>query len=282
MRKLQPIPGTVASKPETRVILGFSVRLPEKAIDLPTEVDSRDDTPWLWQVSRALLVLDQNVQRYYLQPDRYPAMVEAALRWKPANSYEQGYRATALTYGPHNATWVEAMVRLALEGSVTHSRVGWPSFRVFGGDDYHLEDLVQTALIVVLQQTKDAGMARGAALYSAEMTNQRNPGHAMPTATGVLAISRWATDKKLDAWTRYDSFASSVCRIAHKPPFVPYPQLNPNSPIVAWSLAGFETWLAQERPRLEQEAAREYSQLADLAAEIHQRISPVGPRSDRK
>ena len=125
-------------------------------------------------------------------------------------------------------------------------------------------------------------MAEGAALSAAELTNRRSPGHAIATATGALAISRWATDKTLDPWTRYYSFASSVCSIVRKPPFAPNLQLDPNSPIVTWLLAKFETWLAQERPRLEQEAASENSHLAELAAEIHQSINPVGPRSGRK
>jgi hypothetical protein len=236
----------------------------------------------LWQISKAISVLSENARIYHSQPDRYPAMVEAVLRWKPGNFYEEEYRATALSYGPHNANWVEAMVRLALEDSVTGHNLGVPWLHISGGDDYHLEELVQTALIVVLQQTKDARVAGAAAFSAAEMARLRHPWHAMQTATGLLAISRWAMDKSADSWTRYYSFASSVDKMLDRPPFDPDPRLDPSSPIVTESLAKFETWLAQKRPRLEQEAAAEYSHLADLAAEIHQRIDPVGPRPGRK
>jgi hypothetical protein len=53
-------------------------------------------------------------------------------------------------------------------------------------------------------------------------------------------------------------------------------QLRPNGPEEAQALVAFESWFTRERPRLEQESAKEISRLNDLAAELDTRIvAPV-------
>lgn len=45
LRGSRPIFGTVSAVPETRIILGFEMGLPRKAIDYPLDVESRNDAP---------------------------------------------------------------------------------------------------------------------------------------------------------------------------------------------------------------------------------------------
>jgi hypothetical protein len=275
-RKEKPIPGTASAQPETRSILGLRIRLPDKAVDYPLESEDRNSAPWPWQMRRALVILFDLVGQYYANPERYQAMSEVAFRWRPANFYEHQVRTMALSHGPRNKAWVESMVRLALEDGGGLGEMAVADLYVYGGDSYHLEELVHAAQIVILQQTQKEAVAGRAAFNSAQMATVKpsQPWAWKPlrTATDILAIAAWAMDQKVAAWNRYYLFASPLCQIIDEPPFKPNPSLNPESPEVTEALDKFEAWFSLQRPRLEREAAKESPHLTSLAAELHRHI----------
>jgi hypothetical protein len=158
LRRTKPIPGVVSINPEPRTILGFRVDRPLKAVDYPLDVRGRNNTPWLWQLQRAITILADSVQHVYSQPDRYPELAEVALRWHSANFYEQRIRLQYLNGGPRNPVWFETMIKLALQGED-----GAGSLNVYGGYTTHIKDLAHTAQIVILQEASDAHVALEAA-----------------------------------------------------------------------------------------------------------------------
>ncbi len=204
MRKKRCVYLACQTKPETRNVVGYEVRLPETAIDYPLDVESRNGTPWLWQMARALGTLQANVQKYYAHPDRYAQMAEVALRWRPEDFYERQVRARALGQGPRNATWVRALMKLALDDDASTFAASLPSPAMFlyayGNDSLHLQELMHVAHIAVIQQASNWRTAAGSAAQLAEM-KKRTPGGTnlswfgwgpLRSATSIMAIAQWA------------------------------------------------------------------------------------------
>ena len=269
-RKTTPIPGVVAYRPETRTILGVRVDLPLKAIDYPLSLEERSQAPWLWQVQRAVAILEQHAHKIFAQADRYPEMAEVALSWRTEDFYERKVRLSSIVNGARNAGWIEAMMRLALlDGD------GAADVYVYAVHGRHLQDLVHAAQVVILQQTKDKKIAAGVADRVAEMSRELDslPREAQPrpTAISILEIARWAADQGLEMSTRY-SFAAQVCKAVGDPTCQSALRSDGPSSDKAPSLAKFEVWFARARIVLDERAAAEKPKLVQLAAELHQRL----------
>ena len=267
MRNRVPVQGTVSLSPESRNLLGFEVRLPQKAIDYPLDVDSRGNAPWVWQVSRALSVLVAKVRQYYADPDRYGSMTEVALRWHPNNFYERRVRNDALAFGPRNVEWIRTQLKLALD-----ERVGAEVLYAWGKDSFHLEELMHVAHIAILERTDDPDAAKTSSRLLGGMAKMQDmPGFAwkpLRTATSILAVARWAATRDMPVNDRYYLLGDSICQMVPEPPFKPNFQLPANGSEEVEALVAFEKWFARERTGLKQEAANEIAHLNDLAAEL--------------
>jgi len=266
LRKTRCVYPACQKKPETRNVLGYEVRLPETAIDYPLDLQSRNSAPWLWQMARALGALEGNVRKYYEHPDRYAQMAEVALRWHPDDYHESGIRARALGQGPRNATWVRALMRLALEPSVP-STMALPY--AYGNDSLHLEELIHVAHIAIIQQASDWRIAAASAAQLAEM-KKRTPGGAglswfgwgpLRSATSIMAMAQWAMNPSLSIEQRY-SFAHSILEIIDDPSF------KPNSQEQAEAVFHVEGWLYPNEVWLESQVASEIDGLAAVAVEL--------------
>lgn len=266
MRKTVPVPGTVSGKPESRTLLGFETRLPEKAIDYPLNVADRNPTPWVWQMSRALTELERNVRQYYAHPDRYVRMTEAALQWHPDNFYERRVRTRALTQGPRNASWVRTQLKLALDEGIAAGVLN-----TSGDDNLHLEELIHVAHIAILQQSSDWRVAAGSAALLAEM--KKKTGTTLPwfgpeplrSATSVMAMAQWAMNASLSVEQRY-TFARAILDIVDDPSFKPNPTAD--SKEQAGAVRNAENWLYTGQVWLEPRVAREIDGLDAVAAEL--------------
>jgi hypothetical protein len=263
-----PIVGTVSPKLETRDVLGFEIHLPQKAIDYPLAVNSRDKTPWIWQMGRALNILVPKVRQYYADPERYGSMAEVALRWHPDDHYGKLLRVEVLSDGPQTALWVRALMRLALNEVPAAG-----NFYAHGAGSVHLEELKHVAHVAILQQTSGFGIAGASAKVLADMATRDTYLHRVETATAVLEVGRWALNLNEPVHSRYYFLANSICRMVAEPPFKPDFRLRPNSPEQAEGLAAFEAWFTKERPRLERESAKEMAHLNDLASELNTHIA---------
>jgi hypothetical protein len=275
MRKTRCVYLACQTKPETRTVLGYEVRLPETAIDYPLDLKSRNGAPWLWQMARALRVLEDNVRKYYAHPDRYVQMTEVALRWHPNDYRESQVRARALEQGPRNATWVRALMWLALDESATAARsLPSPSMSLYahGNDSFHLEELIHVAHIAIIQQTTDWRTAAGSAAQLAEM-KKRTSGTTLPwfgwgplrSATSIMAIAQWAVNPSLSLEQRY-SFARSILEIIDDPAFKP--NFASNSDEQAEAVVHVEGWLYPNQVWLEPLVASEIDGLVAVAVEL--------------
>ena len=276
-RKEMALPGTVSPRPESRNVLGFEIPLPVKAIDYPLDLDGRKNAPWIWQMARALRALEENVRKYYAHPDRYAQMTEVALRWHPHDYHESQVRARALEQGPRNATWVRALMKLALDEGASTVAPSLPSpttsLYAYGNDSLHLEELIHVAHIAIIQQASDWRTAAGSAAQLAEM-KKRTSGVTtlswfgwgpLRSATSIMAIAKWAMSPSLSIEERY-SFAHSILEIIDDPVFKP--NLASNSQEQAEAVTHVEGWLYPNQVWLEPRVASEIDGLAAVAAEL--------------
>jgi len=299
-------PGSNRPRPRTtQVVLGRETPVPTKNIDFPVTVEERDHSPWLWQMDRALSILFTRTNSYYGDPSRYPARVKAAWNWPiPVLTYRPGdvvrnsaggfvhnldpvewklewsrisIRSQALTEGaPHDPLLLETILKLALNNDnyyVAYSaRVD--DLYAWGQDSYHFEELAHVAQIAILQKTQWDNVAAQTAFVTASLARDNGYSASVPhvkplkTATAVLAIGRWAVDKKLSSWNRYYSFVNPVCRIADDPPFPPDQLRDPKDPQVDEKLKIFEAWFEKKKPALKQQAEAELPRLRSLAKEL--------------
>jgi hypothetical protein len=253
--------------------LGRHIESLRQSVEFPLSIEARERAPWVWQMKRAMHIMMESVNRYYSTPGRYPTLVAAARQWHPSNWYEASVRVNSLIRGPHNALRLQTLLRLALTESDLNVAAMASAYMsdLNGSDDYHLKQLVHAAQIVALQQTEREQVASQAAFSAAQLARPSlsSPGEdGLSTATSILAIARWASDHRLDAWTRYYSYASRLCAIVKEPPFQPNPGLHPRGSEVAKSLATFERWFGEHRESLERQAAAERSLLNSLGWEL--------------
>jgi hypothetical protein len=299
-------PGSNRPRPRTiQVVLGRETQLPTKSIDFPVTVEERDHSPWLWQMERALSMLFTKTNSYYGDPSRYPARVKAAWDWPiPVLTYRPGdvvrnfagdfvhnldpvewrlewsrisIRSQALTEGaPHDPLLLETILKLALNNdnyNVAYS-AGVDYLYAWGQDSYHFEELAHVAQIAILQKTQWENVAAQTAFVTASLARDTgysaNTPHIKPlkTATAVLAIGRWAVDKKLNSWNRYYSFVVPICRIVDDAPFPPDQLRDPKDPQLDEKLRIFEAWFEKKKPALEQQAEAELPHLRSLAKEL--------------
>ena len=273
-RKPRGVGGTFSPKPETRNLLGFEIQMPEKSIDYPLDIESRNGAPWLWQMARALRALEENVRKYYAHPDRYAQMTEVALCWHPDDYHENLVRARALGQGPRNVSWVRALMRLALDERAGTAVLPSPaaSLYAYGNDSLHLEELIHVAHIAIVQQTSDWRTAAGSAAQLAEM-KKRTSGTTLPwfgwgplrSATSIMAIAQWAVNPSLSLEQRY-SFARSILEIIDDPAFKP--NFASNSDEQAEAVVHVEGWLYPNQVWLEPLVASEIDGLVAVAVEL--------------
>jgi hypothetical protein len=91
---------------------------------------------------------------------------------------------------------------------------------------------------------------------------------SLKTATAILAIGRWATDKSLNPWNRYYSFIQPICRMVDDAPCPPDQLRDPSDPRLDERSKIFETWFEERKPALERQAAAELPHLRSLAKEL--------------
>ncbi len=274
-------------KPQSILFMGQQFAQP---IEYPVTQADRDNAPWLWQMEQMLPVLMNAVATYYAQPDRYPAMAGVAWNWRTSDWWEARVREGALCRGPRNVAWLENIVRLALEHNPAEAAPGaapnptetgaYPvtDLYVGGNDSYHFEELVHAAQIVILQRTNRRDVATQAAFQIAQLATWKDslgpdsPLKPLQTATSILALARWAANRKIDAWGRYITYAGAICQMVNDPPYRPNPQAHESTGQMADALGAFDVWFSKQRPQLERAAAAERSHLNALAAELHQTI----------
>ena len=272
--------GATVSAPASRLVAGRTVALPVEAVDYPVTLDARANAPWLWQMRRAFSILMPGVRKHFAEPSRYVVMAETAWSWQPTDHHESHERVEALRTGPRNAEWVNILVRLVLERPPTGDSSVVRDLYVHGNDAYHLEELVHAAQIIILQRTDRWDVAFNAAYQAGHMTTANYASFSkvlkpIRTATAALAIARWATNADVKERDRY-GFATYVCRMVDDPPFTPNPAIMNSMTAFATevtsSLAAFDAWFANARPRLQQQAEGERARLNALAAELGRQI----------
>jgi hypothetical protein len=242
--------GVPGIKPQSNLFVGQKFTQP---IEYPITQADRDNAPWLWQMERMLPVLMNAVQTYYAQPDRYPAMADAAWHWQTSDWWQARVRERALVgRGPRNAVWLENVIRLALEHNPAEVGYGETGARsvgdlyVYGNDSYHFEELVHAAQIIILQRTDSPNVASAAAYWIAELARREYtslgpncPLKPLQTATATLAIARWALNEKIDAWDRYIGYAGSITKIVNDAPYQPDQQAFGKTGEINYALAAF-------------------------------------------
>ncbi len=84
--------------------------------------------------------------------DHYSAMVEVAFRWHPTDFYAHRVRASSIEFGPHNAAWIDAQIRLLFE-TEDDPGAGSSAINIYAGDgdSDHMLALVSTAFILILR-----------------------------------------------------------------------------------------------------------------------------------
>jgi hypothetical protein len=267
-------PGSNRSREEaSRVVIGREIKLPKNPLSFPVTAEERDYSPWLWQMERALSILFTKANLYYGDTSRYPVRVKAAWDWPiPIPTYRPGevlqsfnpvewekirIRSQALTEAaPHDPLLLQTIVKLALNNDkyyVAYSaRVD--DLYAWGQDSYHFEELAHVAQIAVLQKTKWANVASRTAFVAAQLASYNrdsvNVPHVMSlkTATAILAIGRWATDKSLNPWNRYYSFIQPICRMGDDAPCPPDQLRDPSDPRLDERSKIFETWFEERKP----------------------------------
>ena len=273
-------PAVQPNKAESKTVLGQRVDLPLKIVDDPITLEERNQSPWLWQMKRALTVLSEKVATYYESPDRYPLLVEASLRGQPANWREAGSRSRLfLTRGPHSVLWLQMIVRLALEDSDVNIAVN-SSGRLYTctwDSDYHFKKLAHAALVVILQKTQREEVAAQAAGLMEHLAREDYISfslHLRPIMTSrtILDMGRWALDPSLNSLRRYDDFVTPICKTVDNPPFQPVRINDPKDPELVKSMKAFEEWFTKQRGALKKEAAGERPHLQSLASELSLQI----------
>src|SRR5262245_5249660 len=264
----QILAGTLKSNSST--FLERKIDLQQQSVEYPLTVEARQRAPWVWQMKKALRLLMDGVNRYYWQPEHYPTLVAAAWQWQPSNWYEASTRANSLMFGPDDVLRLQTLLRLALTETDLNVAAR-ASQRLSGsgcGDNFHFAELVHVAQIVALQQTDRETVAAQAAFQAEHLASSFPCKKPIRTATAVLAVARWATDHRLDAWHRYYSYASAVSQMVEQLPFQSNRNLDPQSPEVAKRLTAFERWFVEHQESLERQAASERSRLNSLAREL--------------
>lgn len=273
----------------SRVVLGREIKLSKDTFSFPVTAEERNQSPWLWQMQKALSILFDKTNLYY-RGNRYPARVKAA--WElpiAASTHPAGeivrdskqidwnkiaIRSRALTdAAPHGVLLLQTILKLAINNENYYvaysSRVD--DLYAWGQDSYHYEELAHVAQIAVLQQTQwEDVAARTAFLMASFAQKQGDPVYVpnlkpLKTATGILAIGRWAMDNSLNPWNRYSSFVQPICRIVNNAPCAPDQLRDPNDPRLDERLKTFEAWFEMKKPALEQQAEAERSHLRSLA-----------------
>jgi hypothetical protein len=244
----------------------------------------------------ALDKLFRNVNLYYADPDRYPLRVKAAWDWRfPIRSASPGeaaasldslewervsVRSRALTEAaPHGTLLIQTILKLALDDNyyVAYS-APVNDLYAWGQDSYHFEELAHAAHIVLLQRTKWESTAEQVAFLAEQLANYKpdsvNVPHVLPmqTATAILAIGRWATDKSLNPWDRYAAFVSPICKMVNAPPFLAGQISDPADPRLGSALSTFEKWFEKKKPSLQAQADAERPRLQSLAKELSANI----------
>jgi hypothetical protein len=270
-----------------RVILGREIQVPEEDRGFPNTVEEREQSPWLWQLGRALPILFDNVNRYYGDASRYPLRVKAAWDWiVPIPEHETDrsdldtwervrIRSRALAeWAPRDVLLLQTVLKLALHNdnrTVPYS-ANVEALVVWGQDSYHLEELAHVGQIVILEKTKWEDVAERTAFLAAESARyEPNPSapHIVPlkSATAILAIGKWARDSRVAAWSRYQ-FAGWICKMVDDPPFTAGELRDPEDPRLKERLRTFDVWFEKKKPSLEREAAGERPRLQALAKEL--------------
>ena len=171
---------------------------------------------------------------------------------------------------------LETILKLALNNDnyyVAYS-AGVDYLYAWGRDSYHFEELAHVAQIAILQKTQWENVAGQTAFVTASLARDNGYSASAPhvkplkTATAVLAIGRWAVDKRLSSWTRYYSFVGPICRIVDDAPFPPDQLRDPKDPQLDEKLKIFEAWFEKKKPALEQQAEAELPLLRSLAKEL--------------
>jgi hypothetical protein len=196
---------------------------------------------------------------------------------EPGDWHKINLRSRALTeWAPHEPLLLQTIVKLASNNDnyyvaySSHVDNLWP----WGKDNYHYEELVHAAQIAILQKTKSDNVAMRTAFVTAKLALVKPDRWSEPfiqplkTATAILAIGRWATDKSLSPWNRYYSFVGPICRIVDDPPIPPDQIRDPADPRLAEKLKIFDAWFESKKPALERQAAAERPRLQSLAKEL--------------
>lgn len=281
----------------TRMVLGHAIQLPQAMVDYPVTAEARESSPWIWQMNRALDILFTRTNLYYGDPSRYPERVKAAWDWQieipkyskgeavpklsPAQWGRISLRTRALTESaPHDVLFLQTILKLALndDGYADANSMPVNDLRAWGKDSFHYEELIHAAQIVILQRTSLERVAAQTAFLAQQLANyKRNPRyvpHVVPlqTATAVLAIGRWATDKSVVPWSRYFEFAAPICRIMSDPPISTDQLQHRKEAEVEAALQTFDAWFEEKKPELEKQAEAERAHLQELADELGTKI----------
>jgi hypothetical protein len=276
-------------QPETHeVVLGREVRLPARSVKYPITAEERDRSPWLWQMDKALSTLFDKTNLYYGDPSRYPSRVKAAWAWPVPDHPNDGrdelnkwnniyLRSRALTqFAPHDTLLIQTILKLALDNDDYYVAYSAPvrDLYTWGNDAYHFEELAHAAQIAVLQKTRWENVASETAFAMESLATQKSDPSfpnlkPLKTVTGILAMARWATDRRLNPSNRYDVFVRSICKIVDD---AACPSPDPRELTDAQlndSLKMFETWFDRKKPDLKKQAEAERPYLASLAKELN-------------
>jgi hypothetical protein len=281
----------------SRAVLGREIKLSTDTLSFPVTAEERNHSPWLWQMERTLSILFTKTNIYYGDAIRYPARVKAAWDWPiPASNYHPGeidrnfelvgwnkieIRSRALTEGaPHDVLFLQTILKLALNNDNYYvaysSHVG--DLYAWGQDSYHYEELAHIAQIAILQKTRWQNVAAQTAFVMASLAQQKgDPANVsalkpLKTATGILAIGRWAINKSINPWDRYYSFDQPICRMVNDAPCPPDQLRDPKDPRLDERLKNFEAWFENKKPDLEHQAESERPYLGSIAKELQTAI----------
>jgi hypothetical protein len=290
--------GSTPPEPEpTRVVLGHEIKLSKKNVSYPITAEEREHAPWLWQMQTALSLLFDRTVVYY-GGSRYEARVKAAWDWpikistnEPGRPYPSDsdptewqkiyIRSRALTeWAPHDTLLLQTILKLALNNDNYFVAYGGhvQDLSAWGQDSYHYEELAHTAQIAVIQKTRWENVAAEAAFVMISMAARKSDPVNMPnvkplrTATGILAIGRWAEDQRLSPWNRYYGFVLPICRIVDDAPCPAKELRDPKDPELDIRLKAFDEWFGERKAALEEQSEAERPHLKSLAKELQTEI----------